>query len=133
MKDLRTILLTGLVAKLKTETALDVFTRIQKQEGITYPYIFIGDVYDTETGPKTSYMYEYDVQVMAVYKDLSDLAPLYSTLDKIKGIINNRTPFEITAPHKILSCELGTCNTMDEYTETGVEHIGVVRMIFTIV
>ena len=132
MKDLRSILIKALVAKLKTETSIGVYTRMPKGAEITYPYVWIGDIYDKEIGPKTSFMYEYDVQVMTVYKDLNDLAPLFATLDKVKGVINNAVPFTLDNPYKILSCELGASSTTDFDTETGTESVGIVRMIFKI-
>lgn len=132
MKDLRQILLTALVPALKTATGKNVYTRMPKAANVAYPYIYVGDIYDKEIGPKTSYMYEYDVQIAIVHKDLNDLSALYTDLDTVKGIVTNRTPFTLTGGFVVDSCTLGASNTNDFETDTGTEHLGVVRLLFYI-
>lgn len=132
MKDLRQILLKALVPALKTATGKNVYSRMPKAANIVYPYIYVGDIYDKEVGPKTSFTYEYDVQIMIVHKDLNDLAALFDDMDKVKGIVNNSTPFSLTEGFIIDSCTLGGSNNTDFETDTGIENIGIIRLLFYI-
>ena len=55
MKDIRKTLLTGLVPALATATGRTVYTRIPKSTAVTYPYIYIANIYEEEIGPKNRY------------------------------------------------------------------------------
>jgi len=61
MKDLRTILMTPLFAALTAVTGRKVFTKMS--QGSEYPYIFISDFYQKESGPKGYFMYDVELLI----------------------------------------------------------------------
>lgn len=132
MKDVRNILIPPLITAIKAATGKDCYTRLPKAAGVTYPYIYISDIYQEENGPKTSYRYNLDVLIQVVYHNVDDLTNLFDDMNDILGIINNATPFALTSPHKIYSIELNNSTTTEIQTETGVLNVGLIRAIFDI-
>jgi len=133
MKDVRNILLTALVPALKTATGKNVYTRIPKAANVAYPYIYISDIYQSESGSKTSYKYELDVLVQVCHLDLEDLSALFTDIDNVLSLINNGANLLALAnPYKVMSCELGSSTTTEFQTETGTENVGLIRMLYNI-
>lgn len=132
MKDIRNILLTALVPALATETGKNVYTRMPKAIGSVYPYIYISDIYQEEVGPKTSYIYRLDVLIQIIYQDVDSLTGLFADMDNVLSIVNNGSPFALTAPHKVMSCELNNSTTTEFQTETGTQNVGLIRLLFNI-
>ena len=132
MKDIRNILLTALVPALATATGRSVYTRIPKATGVTYPYIYIGDRYQSEVGPKTSYEYEVDVLIQIIYQDVDDLGALFTDMDNVLSVVNNAVPFALTSPYKIKSCQLISSSDTEFQTETGTQNVGLIRLLFNI-
>lgn len=132
MKDIRKTLLTALVPALESATSKTVYTRIPKAANVVYPYIYISDIYQEEVGPKTSYMYRLDVLIQIVYQDADSLTGLFTDMDNILSIVNNAVPFTLTAPHKVMSCELNNSTTTEFQTETGTQNVGLIRLLFNI-
>ena len=132
MKDIRQILLTALVSALATATGRNVYTRMPKSIGAVYPYIYISDIYQEEVGPKTSYIYRLDVLIQIIYQDVDDLGVLFTDMNNVLSIVNNAVPFALTAPHKVMSCELNNSTTTEFQTETGTQNVGLIRLLFNI-
>ena len=105
MKDCRTSLVTALITAIdKQSTGLTVYTKVPKS--VSYPYIYITEIIDTEDGPKNIYIYNYDVSLELVYKDLTDKSAMWIAVDLIKQIITNRTPFTLTGGFYIMQATL---------------------------
>jgi len=105
MKDCRTSLVTALITAIDTQsTGLTVYTKVPKS--VSYPYIYITEIIDTEDGPKNIYIYNYDVSLELVYKDLTDKSAMWAAVDLIKQIITNRTPFALTGGFYIMQATL---------------------------
>jgi len=133
MKDVRNILLTALVPALKLATGKNVYTRIPKAANVVYPYIYISDIYQSESGPKTSYQYELDVLVQVVYQDVEDLGAMFTDIDNVLSIVNNGANLlTLTNPYKVMSCELNSSTTTEFQTETGTQNVGLIRMLYNI-
>lgn len=132
MKDIRNILLTALVQALATATGKAVYTRIPKAAGVTYPYIYISDIYQEEIGPKTSYTYRLDVLIQIIYQDVDDLGALFTDMDNVLSIVDNGSILSLTSPYKVMSCELNNSTTTEFQTETGTQNVGLIRLLFNI-
>ena len=92
MKDVRKPLTIGLITAINAKsTGLTVYTKIPKGDitnPISYPYIFIAEIFDIEDGPKNQFMYQYEVTLQIVYRDLTSKLAMWIVVDKIKQIIN---------------------------------------------
>lgn len=133
MKDLRQILLTALIPAINTATGKKCYTRIPKQTGVTYPYLYISEIYQTENGHKTKYQYEIDLLVQIIYQDIDSLTALNTDMDNVLSIVKNGvSPFALTGGYKVTSCELISSNTTEFQTETGTQNVGLVRMLYNI-
>lgn len=133
MKDLRQILLTGLVPAIATATGKSCYTRMPKAAGATYPYIYISDIYQDEDGSKTSYRYKLDVLIQVIYQDVTSLTALFADMNNILSIVKNGVaPFALTGGHVIEGCELISSTTTEFQTDTGTQNVGLVRVLFTI-
>jgi hypothetical protein len=132
MKDVRNILIPKLITAIETATGKQCYTRIPKAAGVTMPYIYISDIYQEEIGSKTSYQYRLDVQIQVVYNDVDDLTNLFDDMNDILGIVNNAVPFALDSPYKIMECRLNSSTTTEFMTETGVQNIGIIRVLFDI-
>lgn len=105
MKDCKTELVTALITAINAQaTGLTVYTKVPKS--VVYPYLYLTEIIDTEDGPKNQFMYGYDVSLELVYKDLTDKTAMWSAVNKIKGIINNKTPFLIGGGFSIMQMTL---------------------------
>lgn len=133
MEDVSEILLSALIPAIAAATGKNVYTRMPKYEELQYPYIYVSDIYINEDGPKTSYMYRVDLMVQVVHLNLTSLKPLFEDKNNIMGLINNRVPFEIEPPHRLLSCQLGSSSNTEGQSELGTENIGIIRLNFTII
>ena len=131
MKDLRQILYTPLVAKLAELTGRQVFTKMPKES--VFPYIFLSDFYQKESGPKDSFQYDVELLIQIRHKELTSLIPLTQDMDNVMSMINNDSPFELQAPFKIEQCTLISSNDTEILTETGTENIGLIRINFLII
>lgn len=132
MKDVRKILITGLISAINTATGRTAYTVLPKSANISYPYTFISDAYQSEVGAKDSFEYEVDVLVQVVYKDVNDLSDLYTDMDNILSIVNNDNPFSLTGGLTILECKLNNSTTTSIQNESGNLEIGLIRIIFNI-
>ena len=100
MRDVRTELVTAFITAINAKaTGLTVYTKVPK--GVNYPFIYLTEITDSENGSKQQYMYSYDVTLEVVYANITDKTAMWSTVDKIKQIINNCEPFALTGNFKI--------------------------------
>lgn len=132
MKDIRNILLTALMPSLATATGRNVYTRMPKAAAISYPYIYISDIYQEEVGPKTSYIYRLDVLIQVVYQDIDDLGALFTDMNNVLSIVNNGPILSLTSPHKVIDCTLNSSTTTEFQTDTGTQNVGLIRLLFNI-
>lgn len=137
MKNCKKELLTALVAAIKTALpTMIVRTKLNDfdtSDNTAYPYIYIGDVYQTENGPKPQYFYSVELLIQVVYKDITDLADLYTTQNAVLGIFNNPKPFTLTGNFEIMDNNLINSNDAEVKIDTGTLNIGLIRMNFDII
>lgn len=131
MKDVRQILYTALVAKLVELTGRQVFTKMPKER--TFPYIFLSDFYQKESGPKDSYQYDVELLIQIRHIGLTSLKPLLDDMDNVMSMITNGSPFALTGDYKIEQCTLISSNDTEILTDTGTENIGLIRINFLII
>lgn len=136
MKNCKKELLTALVAAIKTALpAISVTTKridAETSDVTAYPYIYIGDVYQTENGPKNQYFYSVELLIQIVYKNQIDLGALYTTQNAVLGIFTHPKPFTLTGNFEIWENELINSNDTEIQSETGTLNIGLIRMRFDI-
>lgn len=131
MRDLRNILLAGLLPKLETVTGLKAYVRLPEKSA-TPPYIFVSEIYQSEDGPKTGFTYNIECKINIVYNDIKSNIQLYSKMDNVLSFVNNRKPFEITG-FEIQACEL--ISSFDEQSENPngtTDSTGMIRLNFKI-
>ena len=131
MKDLRQIVYTALVPKLVELTGRQVFTKMPKER--TFPYIFLSDFYQKESGPKDSYQYDVELLIQIRHIGLTSLKPLLDDMDSVMSMITNGSPFALTGVYKIEQCTLISSNDTEILTDTGTENIGLIRINFLII
>lgn len=131
MKDCRTQLITGLKAAIDAKsTGLTFYTKVPKSA--SFPYIYVSELYDIENGNKKQFMYQYEVTLQVVYKDLTDKTSMWTAVDKIKQVINNDSPFSITGNFKIMEATLiDTDETIDLIDSMEVDTT-IIRLNFQI-
>lgn len=136
MKNCKSQLLTALVAAIKTALpSFKVRTKLNDfdvSDNSAYPYIYIGDVYQTENGPKDNYFYSVELLIQIVYKDITDLGDLYTTQNAVLGIFNHPKPFSLTGNFEIMENNLINSNDTEVKIDTGTLNIGLIRMNFDI-
>jgi citrate lyase synthetase len=105
MRGCRTQLVTGLITAINAKaTGLTVYTKVPKS--VVYPYLYLTEIIDIENGSKNQFMYDYDMSLELVYKDLTDKTAMWTAVDLIKQIITNREPFSITGGFNIMAMTL---------------------------
>ena len=110
MKDCRTELVTALIVAINAKaTGLTPYTKVPKGDAanpILYPFIYITDISDVENGPKNQFFYDYDLSIEIVYKNLTDKAAMWATVNSIKEIFCNDSPFDLTGGFEIMQALL---------------------------
>jgi len=132
MKDYRTKLITELVADIQTATGKVPYTRLPKAAQISYPYIHISDIYDSEIGDKTIFEHEVDMLINVVHLDVNSLADFYTDINNIKSIINNNSGVDLSPDFKCREMRLNLCTTSEIETEVGTLNIANIRILFYI-
>ena len=136
MRNCKNELLTAFIAKIKTAIpAMTVRTKLNDfdtSDNSAYPYIYIGDVYQTEDGPKNFYRYPVEMLVQIVYKDITDLGDLYTAQNSVLGLLNNPKPFTLTNNFEIIETELLSSNDAEIKIDSGTLNIGLIRIRFNI-
>jgi hypothetical protein len=136
MRDVRKQLIKGLIGAINTKIpGRTVYTQIPKgdySDPITYPYIWISDIFQDEDGPKNGYMYNLDVLVQIVYSNASSLIPLWDDQDKVLQIIDNGNKFALDDGFEIMDMTLISSDSDEELTNTEKLNIGLVRINFMI-
>ena len=136
MKDVRKQLSIGLITAINAKsTGLTVYTKIPKGDAlnpISYPFIYISEIYDYEDGPKNQFMYQYEVVLEVVYKDLNSKIAMWTTVDKIKQTINNNSPFTLTDNFKIMESTLISTEETETLINSQEVSTTIIRMNFQI-
>lgn len=136
MRNCKKELLTAFVTAIKTAiTGATVRTKLNDfdtSNNSAYPYIYIGDIYQTENGPKNFYRYPVELLVQIVYKDQTSLTNLYAAQNSVLGIINHPKPFALTNNFEIIETELLSSNDTEIQIDSGTLNIGLIRIRFTI-
>lgn len=131
-KELLTALVTAIKTALPTMIVRTKLNDFDTSDDTAYPYIYIGNVYQTETGPKTFYIYDVEVEAQVVYKDVTSLTDLYATQNSVLGILTKETPFALTNNFEIIETTLINSNDVEIKIETGTLNIGLIRIRFRI-
>ena len=134
MIEIRSILIPALKTALTTATNLTVYDSLPIHLDGTEktPCINISDIYDEEDGPKNQYHYTVNVLLEVVHKARPTMETLHESMNSVKGIINNRTPFALTGGYEIMDCRLTNSTTTKATTAKGLMDIGIIRIVFRI-
>lgn len=131
MNDARKQLIIGLKAAIDAKaTGLTVYTKVPKSA--SYPFIYIAEIYDTEDGPKNQFMYQYDVTIQLVYKDLTDKSDMWDDVSTIKELITNRSPFAITGGFSIMDATLIDTDETTDLMDSQEVDTTIIRVNFQI-
>ena len=98
-----------------------------------YPYIYIGDVYQTEGGVKRYYNYEIECLIHVVYINQTSLSDYYASQNSVLGIINHPKPFALTNNFEIIDTLLLSSNDSEFQNDTGNLNVGLIRLRFMII
>ena len=136
MRTCKTELLTALVVALKLALpALPVSTKknwFENDSNTAYPYIYIGEVYQTEDGPKNFYRYNVELLIHVVYKDVTDLADLYTSQNAVLGLIKAGKSLTLTNNFEIIDTYLMSSNDIEVQVDSGILNVGLIRVRYDI-
>ena len=136
MRNCKYELLLAFVAALKSALpTMIIRTKLNDfdtSDNLAYPYIYIGEIYQNEDGPKNFYRYPVEMLLQVVYKDVTSLVDLYTTQNTVLGLINHPKPFSLTNNFEIIETELLSSNDAEVKIDSGVLNIGLIRIRFTI-
>ena len=122
-------LLTGLRTAILAKLSSARVETVPQKEDTTYPYIWLSQPFMVENGPKGKYIYEIEILIQVIHKDLASLTPLLTQMQGIHEIINNGAAFAV-AGYTMLSAELVNTNQTVEMLDTGRLDIGLIRCKF---
>jgi hypothetical protein len=134
MIEIRSILIPALTSALQTATGLKVYDGIPIHlfGTLVFPRIEISDVFVSEDGPKNSFQYTVNVLLEIQHKNIKTMETLYSDMDKVKSLINNRSPFTLASPYEIMDCVLNNSTTSKATVNSDLIDIGIIRLVFRI-
>ena len=136
MKSCKKELLTALVAALKTAMpTMIVRTKLNDfdlSDNSAFPYIYIGEVYQTETGAKTLYIYDVELLIQIVYKDVTSLNDLYTSQNSVLSLLTSEKPLTLTGNFEIIETALINSNDTEVKVDTGILNVGLIRLRFRI-
>jgi hypothetical protein len=92
-----------------------------------YPYVYLSQPYMYENGPKSSFIYEVEMLLQVIHKDLTSIKPLLDDMQKIHEIIKNGADITV-AQYKVLAVELINSTQTVELLESGRLDIGLIRI-----
>ena len=128
MKDIRSIVIKGLISAIEEVTDKKCYTLIPDTAGVNYPYIHISDTYQEEVGDKTKFMYKLDTLIEVVFENITSKVEIWQTMDQVLSIVNNASSFELDSPYKVIRCELNNSTESDFKSETGTQYVGFIRL-----
>jgi len=136
MRNCKGEVLTALVAAIKAAIpGMKVRIKLNDfdaSDNRAYPYIHISDVYQNENGPKNYHSYDLEVLINVVYKDITDLAALYTAQNSVLGLFNIPESLTLTNSFKVQETILVSSTDTEIKTDTGTLNIGLIRIRFTI-
>lgn len=132
MRDARPQLIKALVSDLKSRLSYDrVYTKIPKK--VSYPYVYIAEIYQDEDGSKSEFQYRYDVLIQVVYKDADSPLARYQDQSAILGMVNNAQGFALEDNFDLMKVSLiSNSEETDIKTDSGILDVGLVRIEFLI-
>jgi len=101
-KEILTALVSALTTAMPTMIIRTKLNDFDLSDNTAYPYIYLGEVYQTEDGPKNWYRYSVEILIHVVYKDVTSLNDLYTSQNSVLGILNNPKPFTLTNNFEII-------------------------------
>jgi hypothetical protein len=117
---------------LPTFTIRTKLNDFDASDNTAYPYIYIGEVYQNEDGPKNYYRYPVEILLQIVYKDQTSLTPLYGTQNTVLGLLTGPFDLTLTNNFQLLDTELIMSNDSEIKIDSGTLNIGMIRIRFTI-
>lgn len=135
MRDARKEIVSGLITAINAKlSGITVYTKVPKAVDnnavlASYPYIYIAEIYQDETGPKNRFFYNYDILIQVVYKDLTSKVSLWTTVNSILEIVNNNVPFSLSNDFEIMEMTLISNSETEILTDTGILDIGLIRIM----
>lgn len=136
MRNCKTEILTALVAALKTALpALSVTTKknwFEDDTNTAYPYIYIGEVNQTEDGAKNFYRYNVEMLIHVVYKDVTDLGAMYTTQNSVLGLITAGKSLTLTNNFEIIDTYFLGSNDIEVQVDAGILNVGLIRVRYDI-
>lgn len=131
MKDARTSLITALKTAVDAKsTGLTFYTKVPKD--VSYPYIWVAEIFDTEDGDKSTFMYQYEITLHITYSNITDKTAMWTAVDKIKQIINNNVPFSLTGNFAIMECTLIDTDEIEDLVDSMDVDTTIIRINFMI-
>ena len=122
-------LLTGLRTAILSKLTTARVETVPQKEDTVYPYIWLSQPFMIENGPKGKYIYEIEILIQVIHKDLASLTPLLTQMQAIHEILNNGAAFAVSG-YTMLAAELVNTNQTVEMLDTGRLDIGLIRCKF---
>jgi hypothetical protein len=134
MNDIRNILITALKTSLATATGRKVYgdMPIQLEGTKVFPHISISEVFVQEEGTKIAYIYNANVLIEIVHKQLTTMATMYNDMNNALSVVNNAVPFTLTGGFSVMDCQLNTSTTTTASIGKDLVDVGIIRLIFRI-
>ena len=136
MRDCRGNIVISLIPVIEAKLpGYPVRTKINKSntgDSVTYPYVYISDIFQTEEGSKSFPIYVVDLLIQVVHDDLTDLSSLWADQNAIAEIIQNKRDLILSNNFKLMSIELGQISETEIETDTGIMNIGLIRMLLKV-
>jgi hypothetical protein len=136
MRNCKTEILTALVAALKTALpTISVTTKknwFEDDSNTAYPYIYIGEVNQTEDGAKNFFRYNVEMLIHVVYKDIIDLGAMYTTQNAVLGLIVPGKSLTLTNNFEIIETQLLSSNDIEVQVDAGILNVGLIRVRYDI-
>ena len=131
MKDARKQIVKALIdaiaVKIPGITCFTIKPKVVDGGNASYPYIYISDIYQLENGQKTNFMYNYEVLIQIVHKELNTKLNLYSQMSEVVAIIANKRDISLGTEFNLMQIRLVSSSESEILTDTGTLHLGLVR------
>lgn len=119
-------IMTGLSSAIATKIPGRTVTEIPTKD-LAYPYIWLSQPFVQEIGPKPYFMYEVEILLQIVHKNLDKMTNLQTDMNSVLDIIKNGSDITATG-YTVIAVELISANQTTEMTDSGRLEIGLVRM-----
>lgn len=131
MRDARADIVKALIVAIKAKiTGINVFTKINRPVDGTaaaFPYVYISDIYQNESGSKAKPIYDYEVLIQLVYSNLTTLTSLWTNMNHIVSIIQSKRDISLTNSFTLLHIDLLNTSESEIKTDKEILNIGLIR------